>query len=229
LLGIRLLRDGVLVTNTAGSGWLLRAVAGRFLVVAVPVEGLFVVERVVAALVGRNEVVDFDQVPFPEEESAACAFALLPLHEPPEGGPKVATPKTVLARATRRRLPRETLVFDTETANEPAMRLNVGAWRLYRDRPGVTAPTICVEEGLFHADDLPLRDPAGFARLRRYAAAHPADTSPGFPTKLELMPASHWLETRLFHYGYRHRDRCTIVGFNPTFDFGRFSQHVAKA
>jgi len=38
--------------------------------------------------VGRNEVVDFDQVPFPEEESAACAFALLPLHEPPEGGPQ---------------------------------------------------------------------------------------------------------------------------------------------
>src|SRR5258707_1037249 len=68
-----------------------------------------------------------------------------------------------------------------------------------------------------------------FAGLRRYAVRHLADTSPGFPTKLELMSASQWLETRLFHYGYRHRDRCTIVGFNPTFDFGRFAQHVAKA
>jgi hypothetical protein len=142
---------------------------------------------------------------------------------------EVEARKAAPRQDVRRSLPRETLVFDTETANEPAMRLNVGAWRLYRDRSGATVPTVCVEEGLFYADDLPLRDQAGFARLRRYAASHAADTSPGFPTRLQLMPASEWLETRLFHYGYRHRDRCTIVGFNPTFDFGRFARHVAAA
>src|SRR5258705_298969 len=76
--------------------------------------------------------------------------------EPPDGA-ELQPPRT--RRATRRRLPPETLVFDTETAHEPAMRLNVGCWRLYRDRPGVPVPKVCIEEGLFYADDLPLRDP----------------------------------------------------------------------
>ena len=129
----------------------------------------------------------------------------------------------------RRRLPGETLVFDLETADEPAQRLDVGAWRLYRDRPGATVPEVCVEEGLLFADDLATRDPAGYARLAAYVHSRAADVSPGFPGRLVLMSASEWLERRLFAYGYRHRDRCAIVGYHVSFDLGALARHVAPA
>src|SRR5437016_2831452 len=88
----------------------------------------------------------------------------------------------------RRRLPVETLVFDLETAaDEPAQRLNAGAWMLFRDRPGGDAPKVCVEEGLLYADDLPSRNPTGFAELVAYVTTREAGVAPGFPRRLALM------------------------------------------
>jgi hypothetical protein len=76
----------------------------------------------------------------------------------PESGAKGPRLEPILPR---RRYPFEALVFDTETLVEPAQRLLFGTWRLYSDphhgEPGVT----CVEEGLFHPDDLPEEDPDG--------------------------------------------------------------------
>src|SRR5437870_2941275 len=72
------------------------------------------------------------------------------------------------AAQPKRRYPRETLVFDTETAGDPAQPLNVGPYRVYRDRPDAKATRMCIEEGFFYGDDLPLRDPSGFAALQAY-------------------------------------------------------------
>lgn len=38
-----------------------------------------------------------------------------------------------------------------------------------------------------------------------------------------LKPLSWWLQERFFQYGYRHRNRCAVVGFNLLFDIGRLA------
>jgi hypothetical protein len=131
-------------------------------------------------------------------------------------------------RQVRRTDPAESLIFDTETATGPSQRLKIGAWRLNVDRPGNEPGTTCVEEGLFHADDLAAFDPDGYSELLAYVAErNDADTAPGFPSTLRLMSASEWLQKRLFRYGYEHRDRphSDVVGFNLAFDLGRLASH----
>ncbi len=64
------------------------------------------------------------------------------------------------------------LVLDTETRTDVTQALTFGAWRHYRKTNG---EFVCVEEGLFHGDDLPDSDPDGMAILRTYAASHRAD------------------------------------------------------
>ena len=134
----------------------------------------------------------------------------------------------------RRRYPHEALVFDTETDRTPAQRLLFGVWRFYRDPRGVEPGSTCVEEGLFYPDDLPERNPAGFAKLEAYAASHEQDAAPGFSRMdsgrtLLLWPLSKWLEERLFRYGYSHRNRCDMVAFNLPFDLGRVASYWGPA
>jgi hypothetical protein len=128
---------------------------------------------------------------------------------------------------------REALVWDTETVTTPDQRLLVLCWRLYRIEDG--HPHRCLEEGLAYPDDLPTRDPDGYAALIQYRADHPdADLAPGLgrmgggPT-LRLEPLSWWLQRRMYLRGYEHRDRCDIVGLNLLFDFGRIAQHWRPA
>jgi hypothetical protein len=127
----------------------------------------------------------------------------------------------------KRRYPREALVIDTETASGPSQRLNFGFWRFYRDRgaPG----TVCIEEGLLYADDLPQRDPGGFAALSRFAETTAAEVAPGYAKRIALLSATDWLQQRLFRYGYHHRDRCDVVGYHILFDFGRLAAYWSPA
>src|SRR5512144_1809517 len=81
-------------------------------------------------------------------------------------------------RRPRRRPPAQfshALVFDTETGLDAAQGLLFGAFRYCRSdwtpQPEVTV----VAEGLIYADDLPQRDPDGFAWLQGYAASRKAD------------------------------------------------------
>jgi hypothetical protein len=130
----------------------------------------------------------------------------------------------------KRRYPRETLVFDTETLDETGQGLMVGVWRFYRDNLDAGPLTLCEEEGFFYPDDLPSRDPDGYALLAEYVAKHRTDAvTAGFPTELCLWPLSTWLHERLFNYGYRHRDRCTTVGFNLPFDLGAVASYFSPA
>src|SRR4051812_19339975 len=109
------------------------------------------------------------------------------------------------------------------------MPANVVVWRFYRDAPGRPEAVTCVEEGIAYADNLPTRDPEGFSALTAYAQSHRANVATGFPHRLVVMPISQWLEERLFRYGYKHRDRCRIVGFNVGFDMGSLAKYWSPA
>ena len=61
-----------------------------------------------------------------------------------------------------------------------------------------------VEEGIAYADELPARNPGGFEVLRAHARS----------AGIRFESISWWLEARLYRYGYKHRGRCSIVGFN---------------
>lgn len=135
-------------------------------------------------------------------------------------------------RHAKRAYPFEALIIDTETATGPAQRLQIGVWRLYSDRADAEPGVTCVEEGIFHADDLSTIDPGAFARLRSYVASRAdADVAAGFPTRLLLMSASEWLQKRLYRYGYQHRHRghTDVVGFNLGFDLGRLASYWSEA
>jgi hypothetical protein len=120
------------------------------------------------------------------------------------------------------------LSFDTETLIDASQRLLFGPWRLCRDDPDHPACTTCIEEGIFYPDDLPERDPAGYRTLVDYVAWTPADVAPGFGLGIELWPLSRWLEERFYRYGYKHCNRCTVVGFNLPFDLARIAAHWAE-
>src|SRR4051794_34213797 len=84
--------------------------------------------------------------------------------------------------ATPRRSPRPirkrpdvALVFDTETTVDAAQRLTFGSYRFLQLLSDGRAN--CVDEGLFYADDLPKRNPEGFALLQEYARTHRADAT----------------------------------------------------
>jgi hypothetical protein len=132
-------------------------------------------------------------------------------------------------RTKLRRLPLEVLVFDTETLHEVGQRVMVGVWRLYSDDPDGAEAMTCIEEGLFYPDDLPTRDPDGWAILRHYAESARASTAAGFDRGVKLWPLTRWLEERLYRYGYRHGDRCKVVGFNLPFDFGAIAGYYSTA
>jgi hypothetical protein len=126
--------------------------------------------------------------------------------------------------SVRRRYPSEALVFDTETLPGPAQNLRLLVWRFYRDPPGRAPGTTCIEEGIAYPDEL---EPHELDILRECVATHEAVTSPGYPTRLCLESLSWWIEERFHGYGYGHRDRCAVVGFNLLFDLGRLARYWA--
>jgi hypothetical protein len=132
-------------------------------------------------------------------------------------------------KRVRRRYPSEALIFDTETLGDPAQQLMVGVWRFYRDRASAEPGRTCVEEGLFYPDELPDRDPNGYAILQRHVDTATADVAPGFSTTLLCEPLSWWLEERFYRYGYSHRNRCLVVAYNLPFDLGRIASEWKPA
>src|SRR5450755_1818075 len=61
------------------------------------------------------------------------------------------------------------LVIDTETLTDKAQALTFGSARLCWWNSGTLD---CDREYLFHADDLPTRDPEGYLALQNYAWEH---------------------------------------------------------
>ncbi|MDP9365600.1 MAG: DNA polymerase, partial [Chloroflexota bacterium] len=84
-----------------------------------------------------------------------------------------------------------------------------------------------LEEGIFH-DDLPERDPAGFAVLRAVAADHPADVEHGRDARptLRLLARREFLDAVLWP---AIQADALIVGFNLPFDLSRLAADVSPA
>lgn len=143
-----------------------------------------------------------------------------------------ASPKPERSPLSRRRTvatrARYVLVFDTETTTDGTQRLNFGSYRYYRVRwDGHRLHGACVEEGLFHADDLPHRDPQGFAILQARAATHRADVAPGVDRRLKLHTCRAFLDNVFYKTAYKAR--ATVVAFNPSFDLSRVARACGEA
>lgn len=112
----------------------------------------------------------------------------------------------------------DVLILDTETTTDQVQRLKFGSWRhcIWDDAGGLQ----CIEEGIIFADDLPTRDPAGFALLKKYVRMHRADVAPGVHKKrLKLMSRTEFLYEVFYHLAFRAR--ALVVGFNLPFDLTR--------
>jgi hypothetical protein len=116
------------------------------------------------------------------------------------------------------RLPSVWLVFDCETTTDETQRLTFGACRIYEDGR-------LISEILFSADDLPERDPDGFAILQRYVQTHHSDAMSelGVSRKpLRLMSCTEFLEEVFFPVAYE--GHAVVVGFNLPFDLTRIAR-----
>jgi hypothetical protein len=120
--------------------------------------------------------------------------------------------------ASKQNAPSTLLVFDTETTTDSTQALKFGCWRYYR--PG-SGDWVCVQEGLFHADDLQAADPAGMAVLRRYADTTWAATDRGPKRRLQLLTRAQFVQKVLFAAAWQGRTR--VVGFNLPFDLSRIA------
>lgn len=132
----------------------------------------------------------------------------------------------------RSRVPEYALVFDTETTTDAAQQLNFGCWRYCRriTDPSGESRLVCVQEGLFYADDLPERDRAGHRVLTEYVESdrhRPTDVDlevPDADRYLRLRSLSEFLEDRLWTVLYKIRG--LIVCFNTPFDISRLAWRV---
>jgi hypothetical protein len=117
------------------------------------------------------------------------------------------------------------LVLDVETRADAGQGFILGAFRFCRvGWEGADPMLTCVDEGLFFPDDLAVRDPAGYALLRRYTGrALPA-------TDLELKDARRSLGLLPLQEFIRDvflsaiDAQATVVGFNLPFDLSRLAR-----
>ncbi len=92
---------------------------------------------------------------------------------------------------------------------------------------GPRAATLrCVEEGLFHADDLATWRPRQFAVLARYAKRRRAVVEPGADGTIKLMTRRAFLDDVFWPLAYQ--SRALVVGFNLPFDLSRIADAAAE-
>lgn len=121
------------------------------------------------------------------------------------------------------------LIVDTETTIDAAQQLNFGAYRLVYHHPGGRIDI--AEEGLFHADNLPTRDPSGYRVLVEHARTRRGDVTPGevgpvgrggarltSSGTLTLLSRHDWVEQILWP---ALQLGAVVVGFNLPFDLSR--------
>ncbi|MDP8930523.1 MAG: hypothetical protein M3O70_18625 [Actinomycetota bacterium] len=103
------------------------------------------------------------------------------------------------------------MVVDFETTTDLAQRLTFGSARHYRiTRKGTTVTARERREWLIFADDLPQRDPDGYATLVDYARDH----------RIKLRSLSQWLRSVMWKATH---DGAYVVGYNLPFDLSRMA------
>jgi hypothetical protein len=101
------------------------------------------------------------------------------------------------------------LVFDCETETHAGQPLSFGSYRYCSlNRHGRLH---LLEEGIFHADELPDRDPTGYAALTAYASKR----------GLRLWSRREFVDRVFWRCAYRAR--AWVVGFNLPFDLSRLA------
>lgn len=108
------------------------------------------------------------------------------------------------------------LIFDTETTTDPTQRLTFGSYRVCR-WDGQRRLKL-VERGLFHADELPDLDPAGFQTLERFAEDRP-----------DLILRSRMDFVEAVFYRMAWKAHALVVGFNLPFDLSRLAVDWGEA
>ncbi len=114
--------------------------------------------------------------------------------------------------------PDAVLAFDTETTTDRQQRLLFGWYRYARWQPDGALAT--VEEGILYADDLPGRDPVGFATLQAFVRTHPADAASGRRRTVQLRSRRAFLNEVFWP---AIQADALIVGFNLPFDLSRLA------
>ena len=130
--------------------------------------------------------------------------------------PKSAKPPRERAPRRHSKTPEALFVFDTETRTDATQRLMFGSYRFYLGGR-------CLEEGIFHADDLSDDE---LRILKRYVARHRPETGNEGVPELRLLTRGQFVD-RLYLAAYK--SRCLVVGFNLPFDFARIAHGFGKA
>lgn len=128
-----------------------------------------------------------------------------------------ARPKNSSDKRWSPKWPDHCLIFDTETTLDPAQKLNFGAFRRCKL---VGSRYVCVEEGVFHRDDVSAPQ---LALLRKYKTHSPTLAAVEyFPaeTRLSLHSRASFVRS-LFWKAVRGGE--LTVGFNLPFDLSRLA------
>jgi len=130
------------------------------------------------------------------------------------------------ARTSSSQWPDAVLIFDTETTVDATQRLTFGAYRYCVWTKG--GRLICAEEGIIYADDLPERDPEGFATLQGYKRTHWGEgIAPGRSAIMPLYSRSEFVKTVFWKRAFK--ERALVVGFNLPFDLSRVAVDWGEA
>ncbi len=109
------------------------------------------------------------------------------------------------------------LIFDTETRLDPTQKLTFGCYRRYEL---IDQHYVCIEEGLFHADDLPKFEQKILERFTNALGNIPSTET--YPPQLILKLTNR--ARFISHVFWRAvRDGDLIVGFNLPFDLSRLA------
>ncbi len=118
--------------------------------------------------------------------------------------------------------PRYCLIFDTETTVDATQRLNFGSYRRCKLEGN---KYLCIEEGLFYADDLPSVDVKVLENYRSDRNTAPDVEWFPAPMTLGLMTRSSFV-SRIFWRAIQRGD--LVVGFNLPFDLSRLAVRAAN-
>lgn len=122
------------------------------------------------------------------------------------------------------------LFFDTETTTDPSQALTFGTFRYCYIHADGDISTLT--EGLIYADDLPGRNPDGYAALRTYADGHTPEIDWRFTDRepnpvFEILSRHEFTKRWLWLVGHQHQE--LVVGFNLPFDLTRISTEAYEA
>jgi hypothetical protein len=115
------------------------------------------------------------------------------------------------------------LIIDTETTIDTIQKLILAFYRFCALQP--YGDYLCLEEGIFYADDL---DQRSLARLRAYVRLKRAETIEGYPKRIRLYSRSEFIEEVFF---LACNAGAVVVAYGLQFDLSRLAveYRIARA